>query len=1018
VTALAFLRRHQAVVWFVTAILVAIGIASALSMPSAIYPEVEFPRVVVVARAGGAPPDVFLTTVTRPLEQALTTVLGVQRIRSKTIRGATEVSLQFTPGTDMWRAVQMVESRTNEVRSALPPGAELIVERVTTGSFPVLTFNVSGPVDPRELRELAELVVRPALANVPGIGRIEVVGGDVREVEIILDPEALTSLHLTPGDVAGRLNSAMGLTAVGRVDRDRQLVTLISDAQPKTLSQIRELPIITTSSGGTVTLESIAEVIEGSEDRTVRVGGPLGETVGLSVARLPGASTTDVVDRAIAVVQALGKSLPAQVTIRPVYDQASLVHESMASVRDAILLGVVLGAGVIALFLRDVRAGVLAALSVPVTLAIGFSAMRLANQTLNLMSLGGMAVAIGLVVDDAIVVIEAIARHREAGASRVDAARAGASELAPAVIGTTLTTVVVFLPLAFLRGVVGDFFRALAFTVTSAVLVSLAVALVLVPIAAVRVLPLHARVARRPLLAAYDPAIRRLARHPVAAAIALVVICLCGAVIGPRVGRGFLPTMDEGAFVLDYFLPAGTSLATTEGFARKLEGELERIPEVRSFARRTGAELGPAAATELSRGDIMVRLSRVSERARSSEEIIAALRARLEHDLPEVRVEFVQVLQDVLNDLSGSPRPVEVKLFGPDYAKLEELGGDVAKRLRGVRGLVDLYDGRERDAPLLRFTPRRSAIARLGMTPDDVSAELATVLRGSVVGAIRRFDRLIGVRLRFPNPVRFDPLRVLDLPLAAAGRATTFRAVTDVDSTAAPSMLLHEALQPMVDVTADREGRDLGSVADDVERKLQDVHLPAGYRAVLGGQIEGERTTMRELAAVGLLALLLVLTVLAGQFRRLRVAFLVLASVPVAIVGALIALLVTSTPLNASSLMGCVLLVGLVVKNGVLLLEEAENLVGRGVNAVDAVARASEQRLRPVVMTTVATLAGLLPLALGIGSGAELQRPLAIAVIGGLVTSTIATLGLLPPLATLALKPAPAPTSNDGVVTR
>ena len=795
----------------------------------------------------------------------------------------------------------------------------------------------------------------------------------------------------------------MGLTAVGRVDRDRQLVTVISDAEPKTLTDIRELPIVTTGTGGIVTLQSIAEIIEGSEDRTVRVGGPLGETVGLSVARLPGASTTDVVDGAILAASALGPSLPPGVTIRPVYDQASLVHESMASVRDAIVLGILLCAAVIALFLRDLRSGVLAALSVPVTLAIGFSAMRLANQTLNLMSLGGMAVAIGLVVDDAIVVVEAIARHRDGGASPLDAARAGASELAPAVVGTTLTTVVVFLPLAFLNGVVGDFFRALAFTVTSAVLVSLVVALVLVPLAAMRVLPARSRAAPRRFLPAYDAAIRRMEKYPAVAAGALIAVCLGGALIAPRVGRGFLPTMDEGAFVLDYFLPAGTSLDTTEAFARKLEGELRGIPEVRSFARRTGAELGPAAATELSRGDIMVRLSKASERSRSSDEIVAALRARLERDLPEVRVEFVQVLQDVLNDLSGSPRPIEVKLFGPDYAKLQDLGGEVAGRLRGVQGLVDLYDGHERDAPLLRFTPRRDAIARLGTTPDDVSRELDTALKGSVVGAIRRFDRLIGVRVRFPNPVRFDPLRVLDLPLATGDRATTFRAVTDVDFTAAPSMRLHEALQPLVDVTADHEGRDLGSVADDVERKLGEIRLPAGYRAVLGGQIEAEKATMRELTVVGFMALLLVLTVLAGQFRRLQVAFLVLASVPVAIVGALVALLVTSTPLNASSLMGCVLLVGLVVKNGVLLLEEAEKLVDRGVSAVDAVARASEQRLRPVVMTTVATLAGLLPLALGIGSGAELQRPLAIGVIGGLVTSTIATLGFLPPLAALVL---------------
>lgn len=991
-------------VWLATAVLIALGVGFAFGMPSGIYPEVEFPRIVVVARTGGAPPDVFLTTVTRPLEQTLTTVLGVQRIRSKTIRGATEISLQFAPNTDMWRALQLVESRVAEVRSSLPPDAELITEKVTTGSFPVVTFNVSGPVDPRELRETAEFVVRPALANIPGVGRIEVLGGDVREIEVILSPEATAALHLTPADVADKLRSAMGLNAVGRVDRDRQLITVLGDAQPRTVADIREMPIATTPNGGVVLLHSIAEVIDGAEDRTVRIGGPKGGTVVLSVARLPGASTPDVVDQAIAATRALGPSLPSGISVDPVYDQASLVRESMASVRDAILIGILLCSAVIAVFLRDVRAGALAAITVPITLAISFVAMKLAHQTLNLMSLGGMAVAIGLVVDDAIVMVEAIARRRDLGADAATAAIDGTVELAPAVIGTTLTTVVVFIPLAFLEGIVGDFFRALAFTVTVAVMVSLVVALVLVPLAAGFVLSAKPRTMRSASGGVYDRILRTLVRFPLVSAAILVTIIVLGIVLSPRVGRGFLPTMDEGAFVLDYFLPAGTSLETTEDFARKLEDELKKTPEVRNFSRRTGAELGPAAATQLNRGDIMVRLVARDARKRSSEDVIADLRERISSEYPEVRIEFVQVLQDVLNDLSGSPRPVEVKLFGPDYAKLHEIGDALATQLKRVDGLVDLYDGNERDAPELRFTTLRDAVARYNTTPDDVSTQLSTALRGARVGTIRRFDRLVGVRVRYPNPVRFDAAHVLDLPFVARDRATTFRAVTLPEMTASPSLLLHEALQPLVDLTGDHEHRDLGAVANDIEAIVAKAKLPPGYRVVLGGQIESERATVRELSVVGGVAVLLVLTVLAGQFKRFRLAALVLSSVPVAIVGALLSLLFTGTPLNASSLMGCVLLVGLVVKNGVLLLEEAERLVDAGEGATDAVAHASERRLRPVIMTTLATLAGLFPLAFGIGSGAELQRPLAIAVIGGLATATVATLGLLPPFAALALR--------------
>lgn len=998
------LRRHAAVVVLATVLACVLGVVSALRLPSGIYPEVEFPRIVVVARSGGAPADVFTTSVTRPLEQALASVQGIERIRSKTIRGATEVSLLFAPDTDMGRALALVESRSNEARSSLPAGTEITVERITTGSFPVVTFNVSGPIDPRELRELSDYVVRPALANVRGVGRIEVLGGDTREVQLILDPDATAALHLSSELVAARLRASLGLIATGRVERDRQLVTVVGDAQPLALEDLRAIPIATGPGGAVVPLSSIAEVFEGAEDRTVRVGGPRGETVSVSVARLPGASTPDVVDGAKAAIVALGPTLPSGVTIDPVYDQASLVHESMASVRDAILLGIALAAAVIALFLRDLRAGAIAAASVPLALAMTFVAMAVAHQTLNLMSLGGMAVAIGLVVDDAIVVIEAVARHRDAGEPPFEAAAKGASDMAPAILGTTLTTVLVFAPMAFLQGVVGDFFRALAFTVTSAVLASMLIALVLVPLAAGRVLKATPSAAASRIDAAYGRLVRRLAAHPKSLALGLVVVLAVGALAGRGVERGFLPSMDEGAFVVDYFLPAGTSLTTTDAYARRIETELAKTPEVRTFTRRTGAELGPAAATQVQRGDIMVRLAPSAERRRSGEDIIAALRKSLARDLPEVRIEFVQVLQDVLNDLAGNPRPIELKILGPDEARLHEIGDGLAKELGGVQGVVDLYDGHEGDAPELRLVARRDAMARFGVTPEDVNTLLGSVLYGTTVGSLRRFDRLVGVRMRYPDPVRYDAARLPSLPFSAAGHTTTLDAVARAEWSATSSLRLHEALSPMVDVTADHEGRDLGAIATDVDRIVAATKLPTGYRIVLGGQIESERETLKQLGGIGAIAVLLVLTVLAGQFRRFRLAPLVLVSIPIAIVGALLALVVTRQPLNASSLMGCVLLVGLVVKNGILLLEEAERLLETGQSAEDAVAHACERRLRPVLMTTVATLAGLVPLALGLGAGADLQKPLAIAVIGGLVTSTLATLGALPPLATRLLR--------------
>jgi CzcA family heavy metal efflux pump len=1001
---LGLLRRHATAVWMGTFVLVMLGVVCALDMPSGIYPEVEFPRIVVVAKTGGAPPEVVSTSVTRPLEQSVGSVLGLTGVRSKTIRGATEISLQFSPETDMWRALQMVESRVSETRAELPADAEIIVERVTTGSFPIVTLNVAGAIDPRELRELARYVVQPALVSVPGVGRVEVLGGDVRELEVILDPEALPALGLNPEDLATKVRASLGLFAVGRVLQGQSLITVLADNEARSLQALRELPISTTVQGHQVLLGDVAEVVDGAEDRTQRIGGPAGNTVNISIARAPGASTPVVVERALSAIASIRPVLPPGVTITPVYDQAELVQDAMNGVRDAILLGIVLCAAVIALFLRSFRVGVQAALAVPITLALTFVCMKLGQQTLNLMSLGGMAVAIGLVVDDAIVIVEAISRARELGKDAQTAAIEGTLELAPAVIGTTLTTVVVLVPLLFLHGVVGDFFRALAFTLTAAVALSLPVALGLIPLAAGGLAPPRVVQSRAPnrLVAVYERLSKKGRSKPGLALTFLGASAVVGAFVLPRVERGFLPQVDEGAFVLDYFLPAGTSIETTEHFARALEAELRATPEVLTFSRRLGTELGPAAATELNRGDIMVRLRKARER--STSDIEADLRQRVETKLPEVRTEFMQVLQDVLNDLSGSPRPLEVKLLGPEPRVLNELGEKLASRLEGVHGLVDVYSGHERDVTELHFHPDSSALARLGATNEGFSAQLSAALQGSIAGAVRRGDRLVNLRVRYPNSIRFDPARVLDLPFNAGAKTLTLRAIAEPQLVHAAPELMHDALEPMVAVTADHEGGDLALIGHEIQAAITELKLPQGYRAVVAGEIAQEQRTVRELGMVAAFAGLLVLSVLSAQFRRVRLALLVLLMVPFALVGALLGLWLTSTPLNASSLMGGVLLVGLVVKNGVLLLEEAEKRFDRGDSAEQATSEATSRRLRPILMTTTATLAGLLPLALGIGAGAELQQPLAITVMFGLVSSTLSTLGFLPSFAALLLR--------------
>jgi multidrug efflux pump subunit AcrB len=1006
VNLVAAVRSRASLVVVVTVAALAWGVASLFGLPSGIYPDVDFPRIVVVARVGDLPPEVVVTDAARPIEEAVASIPGVKRVRSRTIRGAAELSVEFVAGSDMWRALQAVQTAVEDVRDELPADTELRVERVTPTALPIVTFNVQGPVDPRVLRETAELVVRPALLQVPGMGTVEVQGGDVREFEVILDPVALAATHLTPSQVADRLGAAELVVAVGRAFGEHQVMTVLVASERSTPVDIAALPIAEGPSSP-VQLSSVAQVVEGVEDRTLMVAGPRGDGVVVTVSRSPGASAPDVVAGARAAIARLeaAHALPPAVGVETVYDQSVLIRDALAGVRDAILLGIALSLVVLAAFLRDWRAGTAAAVAVPITLVCTLGVMRLLGQTLNLMSLGGLAVAIGLVVDDAIVIVEAIVQRLEAGDAVGDAVERGTGDLLAAVVGTTVTTVVVFAPLALISGVVGTFFGALAVTLCSAVSLSLLVSLTIVPLVAARVLRRrggggagsHGPGGR--LGAAYGRLVRRVASRPVPSVIGVVLVAAAGVLAATRVPTGFLPSMDEGAMVVDFFLPPGTSIEETSRVASRLDAILRSLPDVRSFTRRTGAEMGPATATLQNSGDILVRLAPRGERD-SVYDVMDQVRVRAEREAPEARVEFVQVLQDVLDDLSGNPRPIEVRIFGPDQRVLTELATKAAARISDIPDLEDFFDGVEGDVPTLRADVDPLAAARLGATPEAISRELEASLAGKVVAQVRVRDRRLGVRVRLPDAVRFDPGAIAALPLAFGDRIVPLSAVAKLSRPVGPSVLLRESLSPVVKLTSGlRLGADLGGVTREVRRRLGGLALPSGYRLDVGGQGETAAQTQRELATTLGLGIALVLAVLLIQLRSLRLALVALLGAPLALVGAVVTLLATGIPLNASSLMGCVLLAGLVVKNSILLLEHAQHLAPEAGSFREAVARAGQRRLRPILITTAATMAGLLPLALGVGAGSELQRPLAVATIGGLALSTLVTLFALPALA-------------------
>ena len=654
-------------------------------------------------------------------------------------------------------------------------------------------------------------------------------------------------------------------------------------------------------------------------------------------------------------------------------------------------------------------------------MAITVGAMALVGQTFNLMTLGALAIAVGLVIDDAVVVTENIVRHLRLTPDRAVAVRDALRELVWPVTTSTLTTVVVFAPLRLLEGVVGQFFAALSVTLTIAVLVSLVLSLTVIPLLSERFLTdadvedesaVAGRAGKRRgpldwvsagidrLAGAYERSLERILHRGRLVALGAVGLAVLGVLAARAVGTGFLPEMDEGAFVLDYYTPSGTTLAESDRMIHQAERILLATPEITAPSRRLGAELG-LFATLQNRGDLVARLKPLSERSRRIDAVIDDVRGKIAERVPRMRVEFVQILSDVINDLAGAARPVEIKLFGPDLNALEAYAKRLAVPMGKVQGLEDFFNGVSEPSPELEMHVAAPEAGRLGLTPDQVDSAVTGALLGVSAGDVRLDDRAIPVRVRAPDSLRFDARRLAALPIVAApGRPpVALGALATFQPAESRAELLRENQQQMLVLTADVSGRALGDVMADVRAAIAQVPPPAGIRLEIGGQYAGQQDSFRAFVLVLALAAASVVAIMVVQFRSFVEPLVILLAAPLSFAGAAGLLLLTGTPLNVSSLMGLILLVGLVVKNGIILLDFTRHrMLEEGVPLAVALREAGGVRLRPILMTTLCTLFGLLPLALGVGAGSELQKPLALAVVGGLALSTPITLYLVPAL--------------------
>lgn len=1006
------LSEQRRFIYLAIGLLSAAGIWAALRLPSAIYPELAFPRITVVVQGSALGARQVVFAITRPIEEAISIVPGVTLVKSRSIRGASEINVTFAPNADMALALQQTQARVNQIRGQLPAGVDVQVERLSPSLFPVLSYNLEGG-SPTALYDIGAYQVKPLISRVPGVGRVDVQGSDVREIEVVADPARLAAQGMTYDDLANVIKQSTSVSAVGRVPQNYRQYLIVTAQEARSADDIANIIV-----GHGLRVGDLATVTLGTEDHTMLISGDGKPAALINITRQTGGNSVAIADSVARIAESLRPTLPPGVHFKPVYDQAALVRDAVSSVRDAMLIGALLAVLILLVFLRHFRITAISASVIPLTLAITVFVMSLIHQSFNLMTLGAMAIAIGLVIDDAVVVTENIVRHLRMHPDRKSAVRAAVQELVWPVTTSTITTVVVFLPLRLLQGVVGQFFSALSITLTIAVLVSLVLALTIIPLLSEEFLreadaaaeSSHAARGGIPGLIdkvgsaldkisdKYESSLARVIPK-VKIVIGVAVALLVTGFLGQRfVGSGFLPDMDEGAFVLDYVTPGGTALAETDREIHIVEGILAKTPEIVATSRRTGAELG-LFATGQNIGDIAARLVPQNKRSRSIFDVMDEIRGKVAEALPRLRIEFVQILSDVINDLAGAAHPVEIKLFGSDMNALEAYAQKIEPSLSKVDGLEDLYNGVAEPSAELMMNIKSAEANKIGLTPEQVGSTLSGALLGVDAGEVRLEDRSIGVRVRAPDSLRFDATQLASIPIVSTEMQKTspLGALATFQSEDSRGELLRENQQQMISVTAGVGGRSLGDVMKDVKSVIARNPPPTGVRLELGGQYASQQESFKALLLVLALAGASVIAVMVIQFQSFVEPLVVLAAAPLSFAGALVLLLITGTALNVSSMMGLILLVGLIVKNGIILLDFTRHRMKEGGLALEpAIREAARIRLRPILMTTLCTLFGLLPLALGLGAGSELQKPLALAVIGGLALSTPITLYFVP----------------------
>ncbi len=998
----SWLEAHQRSVLFLITVLAIGGIASLWSLPVGLFPRTTFPRVVVSVDAGDRPADRMVVEVTRPLEEAIRGVQGVRGVRSNTSRGSADISVDFDWGVDMVASQLLIDSAISQAMSSLPPGVSYEVRRMDPTVFPVIGLSLSSKSRSLvELRDRALYDLAPRLSSIRGVSKVHVQGGRTEELQVLIDPLRLDASGVTLDDVVKAVSASNVVQAVGRLEEQEKLYLVLSDTQFSSLDELKHV-IVKQSDKGIVQLDEVATVQDAPAPQWTRVVAQGRDAVLVDVYQQRNGNTVQIagdLKQRLAEYQA---QAPKDLQIQTWYDQTDLINASVGAVRDAALIGVLLAVFVLWLFLKNLRITLVASICVPAVLAITLLLLKAFNEGINIMTLGGMASAIGLVLDDGIVMVEhGIHRLRGSGHGRRETLLDAAREMAVPLTGSSLATVTVFVPLAFLSGVTGAFFKALSLTMASALVVSYLFAFFAVPLlSAMMIRPGDAKtedVGRilGGVLSGYRRLMAALLGRPAWLLVGVVPLIALGWVAYRNTGSGFMPEMDEGGFVLDYRAPAGTSLTETDRRVRQLEKILQSIPEVRSYSRRTGLQLGQGV-TEANEGDYFVRLNPPPRRPIS--EVMDEVRERVEQRVPGVDIELAQLMEDLIGDLTAVPQPIEIELFGAAPADLRTAAAQVADRVGKIPGVVDVKSGVVLAGDAIDIRVNRLKAERLGLDPEEVTRLAEVAVGGVVTTQVQRGEKMVGIRVWTEPDLRSSLERIRNLPLLAkSGTRVRLGRVATLTRQVGQPQITRDNMKTMVAVTGRISGRDMGSVMQDVKRAVGKMSLPPGAYVQYGGLYKEQQASFRGLLGVLVAAALLVFALLLYLYERFAAPIAILGVALLATTAVFSGLWWTGTELNITSMMGLTMIVGISSEAAIFYMSQWKEL-DPALPFDERLIEAGVLRFRPILMTALAAILALVPLALSIGQGAAMLAPLAIAIISGLVLTVPAVLVLLPVL--------------------